>query len=201
MGLSSCGSKTPHCVKCTVLVVERFATVWSFLAHRVVSGIHLTNLRYHGILLKLSWRTLERKCIHFDEIFITGCTGSCQNSDNFQRRQWLKFRQNDDIFSVFRLAYLTKRGRQDVSNHHADSIMTTWIALSLWLFTGRWITIISLLWRSPGGRQPAGFFILACPFSDINNNIVVSISCVLHQHALDSKLTWVTAYSPDMFLT
>ena len=31
------------------------------------------------------------------EIFITGCTGSCQN-DNFQCSQWLKFRQNDDIF-------------------------------------------------------------------------------------------------------
>ena len=41
--------------------------------------------------------TLKRKCLHFDEIFITGCTGSCQN-DNFQCSQWLKFRQNDDIF-------------------------------------------------------------------------------------------------------
>ena len=30
-------------------------------------------------------------------MFITGCTGSCQN-DNFQCRQWWKFRQNDDIF-------------------------------------------------------------------------------------------------------
>ena len=45
--------------------------------------------------------SLKRKCLHFDEIFITGCTGSCQN-DNFQCSQWLKFRQNDDIFvSVF----------------------------------------------------------------------------------------------------
>ena len=41
--------------------------------------------------------SLKRKCLHFDEIFITGCTGSCQN-DNFQCSQWLKFRQNDDIF-------------------------------------------------------------------------------------------------------
>ena len=41
--------------------------------------------------------TLKRKCLHFDEIFITGCTGSCQN-DNFQCSQWLKFRQIDDIF-------------------------------------------------------------------------------------------------------
>ena len=41
--------------------------------------------------------SLKRKCLHFDEIFITGCTGSCQN-DNFQCSQWLKFRQNDNIF-------------------------------------------------------------------------------------------------------
>ena len=40
---------------------------------------------------------LKRKCLRFDEIIITGCTGSCQN-DNFQCSQWLKFRQNDDIF-------------------------------------------------------------------------------------------------------
>ena len=42
-------------------------------------------------------QSLKRKCLHFGEIFITGCTGSCQN-DNFQCSQWLKFRQNDDIF-------------------------------------------------------------------------------------------------------
>ena len=41
--------------------------------------------------------SLKRKCRHFDEILITGCTGSCQN-DNFQCSQWLKIRQNDDIF-------------------------------------------------------------------------------------------------------
>ena len=41
--------------------------------------------------------TLKRKCLHFDEIFITGCTESCQN-DNFQCSQWWKFHQNDDIF-------------------------------------------------------------------------------------------------------
>ena len=41
--------------------------------------------------------TLKRKCLHFGEIFITGCTESCQN-DNFQCSQWWKFRQNDDIF-------------------------------------------------------------------------------------------------------
>ena len=46
----------------------------------------------------LTWcGSLKRKCLHFDEIFITGCTESCQN-DNFQCSQWWKFRQNDDIF-------------------------------------------------------------------------------------------------------
>ena len=40
--------------------------------------------------------TLKRKCCHFDEIFITGCTGSCQN-DNFQCSQWWKFHQNNNI--------------------------------------------------------------------------------------------------------
>ena len=48
--------------------------------------------------------TLKRKCLHFDEIFITGCTESCQN-DNFQCSQWWKFHQNDDIFvSVWKLS-------------------------------------------------------------------------------------------------
>ena len=53
-------------------------------------------------LIASSVATLKRKCLHFDEIFITGCTGSCQN-DNFQCSQWLKFRQNDDIFVSVKL--------------------------------------------------------------------------------------------------
>ena len=51
-----------------------------------------------------SWKTrtcsLKQKCFHFDEIFITGCTGSCQN-DIFQCSQWWKFNQNDIFISVF----------------------------------------------------------------------------------------------------
>ena len=43
--------------------------------------------------------SLKRKCLHFDEIFITGCTESCQN-DNFQCSQWWKFHQNDIFVSV-----------------------------------------------------------------------------------------------------
>ena len=44
----------------------------------------------------LSRTTLKRKCRHFDEILITGCTGSC-HFDNFQCSQWWKFHQNEDI--------------------------------------------------------------------------------------------------------
>ena len=40
--------------------------------------------------------TLKQKCRHFEEIFITDCTESCQN-DNFRCSQWLKFHQNDSI--------------------------------------------------------------------------------------------------------
>ena len=40
--------------------------------------------------------TLKRKCHHFDEIFITGCTESC-HFDNSQCSQWWKFHQNEDI--------------------------------------------------------------------------------------------------------
>ena len=39
---------------------------------------------------------LKWKCFHFDEIFITGYTESCQN-DNFQCSQWWKFHQNENI--------------------------------------------------------------------------------------------------------
>ena len=39
------------------------------------------------------------KC-HFDEMFITGCTGSC-HSDNFQSSQRWKFHQNDISVSVY----------------------------------------------------------------------------------------------------
>ena len=51
---------------------------------------------WYCIYCKENLVTLKGKCLHFDEIFITGCTESCQN-DNFQCSQWWKFRQNDDI--------------------------------------------------------------------------------------------------------
>ena len=38
----------------------------------------------------------EKKCHHFEEIFIIGCTESC-HFKNFQCSQWWKFHQNDNI--------------------------------------------------------------------------------------------------------
>ena len=52
--------------------------------------------------------TLKRKCRHFDEIFITGCSESC-HFDNFQYSQWWKFHQNEDI-SVSVQDHLMTRG-------------------------------------------------------------------------------------------
>ena len=48
------------------------------------------------VVPRINISTLKRKCRHFDEIFITGCTGSC-HFDNFQCSQWWKFHQNEDI--------------------------------------------------------------------------------------------------------
>ena len=39
---------------------------------------------------------LTRKCRHFDEISITGCTESCQN-DNFRCSQWWKFQRTSQL--------------------------------------------------------------------------------------------------------
>ena len=47
-------------------------------------------------ILQFLRTSLKRKCRRFDEILITGCTGSC-HFDNFQCSQWWKFHQNEDI--------------------------------------------------------------------------------------------------------
>ena len=49
--------------------------------------------------------TLKRKCRHFDEIFITGCTGIC-HVDNFQHSQCWQFHQNEDIPVSMKTMYL-----------------------------------------------------------------------------------------------
>ena len=62
--------------------------------------------------------SLKRKCRHFDEIFITGCTGSC-HFDNSQCSQWWKFHQNDNIsVSVLSLS--------DVSVHFLENAWKGW---------------------------------------------------------------------------
>ena len=55
----------------------------------VASVAELTLSHQHSYTMKL-------KRFRFDEIFVTGCTSSCQN-DNFRCMQWQKFNQNDDI--------------------------------------------------------------------------------------------------------
>ena len=45
---------------------------------------------------KMRVQLLQRKCHHFDKMFIIGCTGSCQN-DNFRCSQWWKFHRNDNF--------------------------------------------------------------------------------------------------------
>ena len=72
--------------------------------------------------------TLKRKCRHFDEIFITGCTGSC-HFDNFQCSQWWKFHQNEDIsVSVQWLTrkFLSTRPNRDFSYFSIHCICIWW---------------------------------------------------------------------------
>ena len=53
--------------------------------------------------------TLKRKYCNFDEIFITGCTGSC-HFDNFHCSQWCKFHQNGDLYSsVLSVGHFVKK--------------------------------------------------------------------------------------------
>ena len=80
--------------------------------------------------------TLKQKCRHFDEIFITGCTESCQN-DNFRCSQWLKFHQNDNIsVSVNGSAILVHIGFGNDSlttaNHYPNQKRSKWIYLMEW---------------------------------------------------------------------
>ena len=82
----------------SVLIIEWWCyvvtdiTVW----FNAIIAIQLQN-----VMLYMLWRggdtTLKRKCHHFDESFITGCTESC-HFDNFRCSQWWRFHQNEDIF-------------------------------------------------------------------------------------------------------
>ena len=85
----------------------RFYNRDAFPCKHFVSPIYESSLYHRAVMQPSSFRirisctsattALKRKNLHFDEMFIIGCIGSCQN-DNFQCNQWWKFRQNDDIF-------------------------------------------------------------------------------------------------------
>ena len=71
-------------------VIDRTCSIWILLQFwlKTKSWCQLCCHCWH--------QTLKWKC-HFDEFFITGCTGSC-HFDNFQCSQWWKFHQYDNIF-------------------------------------------------------------------------------------------------------
>ena len=66
---------------------------------------------------------LKRKC-HFDEIFITGRTGSC-HFDNFQCGQWWKFHQNEDISVSVRTSVITMLNAGPVPQRTRNTINTS----------------------------------------------------------------------------
>ena len=58
------------------------------------------HLPYSTIVPKCHFGTCSTwNCCYFDQIFFTGCPGSCQN-DNFRCSQWWKFYQDDRHFHL-----------------------------------------------------------------------------------------------------
>ena len=115
--------------------------------------------------------TLKQKCRHFDEIFITGCTESCQN-DNFRCSQWLKFHQNDNI-SVS----VNTNGTNDL---HFNEIFQTLSYCSLTVGSWCHVTSQTLVNNTLRPRQCGRHFaddILKCIF--LNENIWISIKISL----------------------
>ena len=86
------------------------------------------------------YASLKRKCCHFDEILITGCTGSC-HFDNFQCSQWWKFHQNEDI-SVSVLLLIRWNGEQVEIYHTREGLwQARWLHLNGYMqlsFPGSW---------------------------------------------------------------
>ena len=81
--------------------------------------------------------SLKRKCHHFDESFITGCTESC-HFDNFRCSQWWRFHQNDDIFvSVLVLLVLLRCNSSELAMDYIFLALIHWDYLlkqrSYWL--------------------------------------------------------------------
>ena len=68
-------------------------TLWSVTGVTTMNNIRNTMLEIWTTLTLEVQHTWTWKC-HFNEIFISGCTGSC-HFDNFQCSQWWKFCEND----------------------------------------------------------------------------------------------------------
>ena len=64
-----------------------------------------------------------RRCRHFDEVVVIGCTGSCQNT-NFQYYKWQKNNQNDDIFVSLKASVFYKTVTSPYP--HERPFVTTW---------------------------------------------------------------------------
>ena len=71
-----------------ILWAEHYSNGISFHLRREYTDIYGSG--------KFLWQTHWNGC-HFNEIFETSCAESCR-FDDFQRNQWRKFRQDDNIF-------------------------------------------------------------------------------------------------------
>ena len=89
-------------------MVKYLTAIWTGKPSDIRFDLPVSQTFYTETKRSLSWLTcqhfrcwkllqiLEQKYCHFDKIFITGCTRSCQN-DNFWYSQWWKFCQIDSI--------------------------------------------------------------------------------------------------------
>ena len=102
-----------HCYRYSVLSLRdrRYVTIATVVRKFMTEILKSANF-YATLQRQGRPPILKQKYLHFDEIFITGCTGSCQN-DNFQYSQWWQFRQND-IFAKLHLAVTGRRRDMDL---------------------------------------------------------------------------------------
>ena len=77
-------------LRCLYFIGNKITTLW-IMRNNLLSSFHWEK---YALVCHASH---SNRHYHFDEIFIIGCTGSCQ-IDNFQCSQWWKLRQNDEIF-------------------------------------------------------------------------------------------------------
>ena len=78
--------------------------------------------RNSSVIHSLKW-----KCHHFDEIFITGCTESCEN-DSFQCSQWWKFGENDSF--PFQCYWLQWRHIRASNHRHIACLSNSFFRLT-----------------------------------------------------------------------